>query len=102
MDTVFEAFDECLPSKSQARVKGTDSKLDIDTLLSTLTCNLNNIRNLEDVINGSQITLEKDMCLEETRELGNAWSAMDDRENVEFRAALEVTNRLAHDGVRGT
>lgn len=98
IDTQFESFDESLSSKSPAIVKGTDFKLDMKAYLSHLIHNPNNIHTLGDIIDWTQSDSREEYPSRRTRGMENAWSALDDRDNAEFKAALTFTNWLAHDG----
>lgn len=98
IDTSFESFDESMTSKSPAIVKSTDFKLDMKAYLQKLTHNLNDIHDLSDIIWWTQNDSREEYPSRGTQGLENGWSAMEDRDNAVFRAALEFTNWLADEG----
>ncbi|OIW34213.1 amidase signature enzyme [Coniochaeta ligniaria NRRL 30616] len=102
VDTDFEGFDESLTSKSPAVVKRTDFKLDLAKYLEKLKHNPNDIRTLGDVIRWTHNDPREEYPSRGTEGLENAWASLDDRDSVEFKAALEFMQWLADEGgVRG-
>lgn len=103
VDSNFESYDEALKSQSCSIVKGTDFKLDLADYLKSLEVNPNKINNLQDIINWTQNDPREEYHLRGTRAMEGTWvDGLDNRDNEQFKQALQFMEYLAHEGgVRG-